>query len=1006
VIKASVINNDGKTHGFTVPNPKAQGKLIAEAFRIAQLSAREVSYVEAHGTGTSLGDPIEIAGLCDAFRQHTQDTGYCAIGSVKSNIGHLEAAAGLAGLTKILLQMKHGQLVPSLHSGKLNQNIHFEQTPFHVQQTLQPWSRHQQSPRIACLSSFGAGGSNAHVIVGEYRPSVAAISAGDEPQLYPILLSARTRPQLFACCQRLLSKLQQEQEPLALRDVAFTLQVGREAKEHRLAMMVASLDALKDYLQHIADSGQFPDTVFYSQVKLNQETAGDGDMPEKQTAANLVARWLQGASVNWDALYGKNTAKRISLPSYPFARESYWIGRDRNLIASAVTETAKAVMPVVTSDINQWMIIHEKTVSAPFPEGISWRDNFNAQTGKNIAIVHCLDEEERAIALSDLIRKVEQSVDAKDSIPIQILSCDRDAHLDFAAIPDVVFVLTGTKDKSARDESALYPVFKTSQTLMKQAYDRRLSVYLVEESSSLRGGALSGFLGAAMMENPLHIWTIIENKEAPRLDSLQLAVREWLANPAHAANQASHKPRRQRGKIFQTAAFSQVVYENAERKIKQKIPVLFDDASKSADAQSVGPDTHFRDGGTYLIAGGSGLIGQDFCKKIARQFNANIIILSRRQNDDATAVFAREIAQLGGNLSYYSVDISDLKALGETYDLIKSHHPRVNGILNLAGSSDTTLILRKSWEDSLAHLLAKVHGTENLDTVFADEDLDFFLLFSSIGAYGLAGSSVYAYACAFQNEFARYRDDLQKMKLRRGKTRALAWGPWISDPIHAAADTKRKEKIHADGFSLIDIDLALPAIEMSLRHTNAALGLAYMNHFDKVCSLLQLELPEDHHLSGKNTQVAGNDFSGQLNTWETQKAQGKTFSFDDLAGTVSLEQLRALDPSSIERIYQLLELETPLESPPAPSRPNNAPAGTSLVDSIREVLTSVLELTELDNDEHFENYGLDSISGTQVSMRLEKRFNHEIKPEWLVQYPTVKSLSDYLKKHLLTIYES
>jgi amino acid adenylation domain-containing protein len=999
VIKASVINNDGKTHGFTVPNPKAQGKLIAEALRIAQLSAREVSYVEAHGTGTSLGDPIEIAGLCDAFKQHTQDTGYCAIGSVKSNIGHLEAAAGLAGLTKILLQMKHGQLVPSLHSRQLNQNIHFEQTPFYVQQTLQPWARHQQSPRIACLSSFGAGGSNAHVIVEEYRQSLPANSAGDEPEAYAILLSARTRPQLLECCQRLLSRILQE--PLSLRDVAFTLQVGREAKEHRLAMMETTLDGLKEQLQNIVDKRQFPETVSYRQVKLNQETADDGDTSEKQTAANLVARWLQGARVNWSAHPAKNTAKRISLPSYPFAQESYWVGRDRHLIAPAVTETGKK------SDAPQWMIIHEKTVSAAFPDEMAWRDNFNAQAGKNIAIVHCPGEEERAIALSDLIRKIEQSVGAKDSLAVQCLSCEQDANLQFSFVPDVVFVLTGTTDKPPRDESTLYPVFKTSHTLMKQAYDRRLSLYLIEESSSPRGGALSGFLGAAMMENPLHTWTIIENKEAPRLNSLQLAVREWLANPAQAVNQHPQKPRRQRGKIFQTATFSQVVYEQAERKVRQKVPVLFDGASKPADAEGLGLGTHFRTGGTYLIAGGFGLIGQDLCKKIAEQFKANIVILSRRQNDDAIVRFSDEIAQLGGHMSYYSVDISDLKALGQTYALIKSHHPRVNGILNLAGSSDTTLILRKTWEDSLAHLLAKVHGTENLDIVSADEDLDFFLLFSSVGAYGLAGSSMYAYACAFQNEFARYRDDLQTLKLRRGKTRALAWGPWVSDPIHAGADAKRREKIHADGFSLIDVEAAIPVIAMSLRHTNAMFGLAYVNHFDNVCSLLHLEMPEDAPPSGKNTQVGSDDFSGQLKTWETQKEQGRAFSFDDLAGTLSVEGLRALDPGSIERIYQLLELEpAPTPAAPVSMRPNAPPAETSLVESIREIVTSVLELEELDNDEHFETYGLDSISGTQVSMRLEKRFKHEIKPEWLVQYPTVKSLSDYLKKHLLTIYES
>ena len=183
VIKGSAVNHGGKTNGYTVPNPQAQAELIGMALKAAQVHPRSISYIEAHGTGTALGDPIEIAGLSKAFGAETSDTQYCAIGSAKSNIGHCESAAGIAGLTKVLLQMRHGQLVPSLHAEELNPNIDFATTPFVVQRQLCEWTRPvvegREEPRMAGISSFGAGGSNAHVIVSEYiGPSLASGAHG------------------------------------------------------------------------------------------------------------------------------------------------------------------------------------------------------------------------------------------------------------------------------------------------------------------------------------------------------------------------------------------------------------------------------------------------------------------------------------------------------------------------------------------------------------------------------------------------------------------------------------------------------------------------------------------------------------------------------------------------------------------------------------------------------------------------------------------------------------
>jgi polyketide synthase PksN len=167
VIRGSAVNHGGKVGGFSVPNPRAQADVVVRALRESGVGAGAVSYVEAHGTGTSLGDPIEIAGLAKAFRDEVGDAegidGVCAIGSVKSNIGHAESAAGVSGLTKVLLQMRHGQLVPSLHSEVLNPFIDFDVTPFRVQRELGPWRRRVsvagvELPRVAGVSSFGAGG--------------------------------------------------------------------------------------------------------------------------------------------------------------------------------------------------------------------------------------------------------------------------------------------------------------------------------------------------------------------------------------------------------------------------------------------------------------------------------------------------------------------------------------------------------------------------------------------------------------------------------------------------------------------------------------------------------------------------------------------------------------------------------------------------------------------------------------------------------------------------------
>ncbi len=234
VIRGSALNHGGKTNGYTVPNPQAQTAVIRRALEKARVEPRQISYVEAHGTGTKLGDPIEIAALSNAYRAETPDTGFCAIGSVKSNIGHCESAAGIAGLTKVLLQMQHRRLAPSLHSETLNPGIDFGASPFNVQRRLGEWQRpradEEEAPRIAGLSSFGAGGSNAHFIIEEHDAPRPAKVAHSGPFIFPF--SARDDDALERVVRRFIAALE-TMDATDLPAAAHVLQLGREAFEVR-----------------------------------------------------------------------------------------------------------------------------------------------------------------------------------------------------------------------------------------------------------------------------------------------------------------------------------------------------------------------------------------------------------------------------------------------------------------------------------------------------------------------------------------------------------------------------------------------------------------------------------------------------------------------------------------------------------------------------------------------------------------------------------------------------
>jgi amino acid adenylation domain-containing protein len=253
VIRGTALNNDGSVKiGFTAPSSAGQAEAIALAHAEAGFAPETVSYIEAHGTGTPLGDPIEVEGLKQAFGLAGERGQFCGIGSVKTNIGHLDITAGVAGLIKTVLALQAKELPPSLHFGAPNPKIDFKRSPFYVVDSLRPWPQ-GATPRRAGVSSFGIGGTNAHVALEEAPPAVAS---GPARLNHVLTLSARTPTALAAAAANLATHL--EENPGAnLADVAWTLQAGRKVFAHRRAIAAGNVaDAVRGLREPSAAAGK------------------------------------------------------------------------------------------------------------------------------------------------------------------------------------------------------------------------------------------------------------------------------------------------------------------------------------------------------------------------------------------------------------------------------------------------------------------------------------------------------------------------------------------------------------------------------------------------------------------------------------------------------------------------------------------------------------------------------------------------------------------------------
>ena len=328
VVKGSAVNHGGNANSLSSPNPQSQAELIAAAFKEGNICPDTVNYIETHGTGTVIGDPLEIEGLKIAFDDMNGFYGkssdkkkYCLLSSAKTNIGHLEAASGIAGLVKIAKSMQHKKITKILNFTQINPHIDINDSPFAIATESKQWNRiidksGNTVPRRAGVSSFGLGGSNGHVVLEEFLEKKAR-KKSDKNKPYLFTFSADSISSLKKQIKSFIEFFEKSREKInagdiLLQDIAYTLQVGRNALSVRFVVIADELDLLLSQLNEYAAGND----------KVASRLPKSDNVKKMQ---EIAKRWMDVADINWQGEWKGKNVKRVSLPTYAFMRKRYWI---------------------------------------------------------------------------------------------------------------------------------------------------------------------------------------------------------------------------------------------------------------------------------------------------------------------------------------------------------------------------------------------------------------------------------------------------------------------------------------------------------------------------------------------------------------------------------------------------------------------------------------------------------------------------------------------------------
>lgn len=937
VIKGSAVNHSGSGAGHHVPNIKALAKVAEEGIAQAGMNPERIGYVETHGTGTALGDPLELQALANAFGKFTKRKGYCALGT-KANFGHLESASGVCSLTKVLLSMKHGKIPSCANISEVNPMIPLHEYPFYIPQKAVEWER-TDGPRAAVVNSFGIGGSNSFMVIEEFIPEPEPIEPVDSNRPELIVLSVKKAELLAEYARQLVEFIDQHPEA-SLASIAYTLQTGRVAMKERLAVVAANLQELKDkLLEFCAGTGE-PDRVYRGTVPTNPSKRQGGEaapLIAKREWARLATMWTEGADINWEEAYPTGKPPRISLPVYPFAKERFWIPEQ----AKAETVPQRNESPRL------------ENLSGTVFGYTEWRRREGrAKTSMGQASPNILlfaEHDTARTALRDYAKADAQIVLVK--MGERFCRCGADLYEinpgnpdDYQQLFDVlqqrnqfpgkifhIFsdVYSGSEPAKHEDrlQRGFYSIFFLTQALMRQK--RRESVqllYVYTQSDTLpkpEYAAVAGLIKSIRMENPKLLYKGVEFDRAfagTTEEAASLMQRCWLESEYGEEKDEIEIRYDQNGRSVKV---------KCELSLHQPEPETF------ASCDEIAPKRN----GAYLITGGAGGIGMAFATYLAKRYKAKLILTGRSSLSRKIEEKLQQLRSYGAQVLYTPADITRQSEVEGLIAKTKAAFGKIDGIIHSAGVIRDALVFKKTHAELDEVLAPKVYGSLLLDEATKDEQLDFFVMFSSTSALlGNVGQADYAFANHFMDHFAKQRDLWTKGNKRYGKTLSINWPLWRDGGMKVDAQT---ESMLADVFGMhpMSVDTGLHTFETGLK-TDTHNLFVIEGETDKIRKMLNIvdravpQVGPESKAVMADTRTAGREWFGKV------------------------------EKDVVRIVSRLLK--------------------------IREA--------DLDPEAEMSDFGFDSILLTQFSEELSEMYESEILPSIFFEHRTLSSLIDYLVK--------
>ncbi|KPA11138.1 polyketide synthase, partial [Candidatus Magnetomorum sp. HK-1] len=827
VIKGSAENHGGRASSLTAPNPKAQADLLITAYQNADIPPDTVTYIEAHGTGTSLGDPVEIDGLKQAFSHLYERSNksmptkpHCGIGSVKTSIGHLETAAGVAGVFKVIMSMKHKTLPGNIHFKEVNPYIELENSPFYIVTKQQEWKTLNDKngnpvPRRSGVSSFGFGGSNAHVVLEEYIDDRADVENSD---LKIIVLSAKNKERLYDYATILLDYCSGNSQDISLCDMAYTLQIGRESMEERLAMIVSNIDDLIEKLSQFTQRTKNQASVFTGNPKHLKDRkdiliggeAGKlfiNNIFETKDLDRIAQLWTLGFEIDWQLLYDK-TPKRISLPTYPFEKKRYWIQkeiRNKNLPALTGTQTdSEDDQPQLLCIETQWVekpiALTESPINNRFLVFDNHTDTFKKICPNTVTVISGEHFEH--------ISKTTYCICPDNAQDYQQLFENLDHMPEF-----IIHLWSDSKykqdDKIIRNDMSysLISVFHLTQALLNRKLSNSVLIIYVYPLNHPLYEAISGFARTLSQENSyIQLKTVGIQSPYEKTDHIlsECFVKDGL----------------------------EISYDDTTRLVKQLHPLQPSTISQIS----------LKENGVYLITGGSGQLGQTIAKYIAEQVQSTIVLCGRKAALEKNTLSQLEVYK--SDIVYIQSDISvqdDVLALVKS---INDSYENITGIIHCAGIINDSLIVNKDIQTVFEVIQPKIWGSIYLDMATKDEPLDFFIFFSSISAViGNAGQCDYAYSNSFMDAFARYRNQLKDNNQRTGMAVSINWPLWERGGMQIDSE-KLKMLADISGILPVPLEQGIVAFETALSACLDQIIILYGNIYKISRVIEQFNQPE------------------------------------------------------------------------------------------------------------------------------------------------------------------